>query len=56
MNSVHPYHKPEHFQRYKHFIFAFHDSTFECIAESFSASIHRGSTQGVLLGKAQNEV
>ena len=48
MNSVHPYHKPEHFQKYKHFIFAFHDSTFECIAECFNISVHKGSLESAL--------
>lgn len=43
MNSVHPYHKPERFARYKHFILSFHDTTFECLAESFSVSLMRGS-------------
>lgn len=36
MNSVHPYHKKEHFSDYRHFAFTFHDSIFECVAESFS--------------------
>lgn len=49
MNAVHPHHKPEHFSRYRHFIFAFHDTTFECIAESFTVSIHRGTVRSVLL-------
>jgi hypothetical protein len=48
MNSVHPYHRPEVYARYKHFIFAFHDTVFECIAEGFEFSIHRGSVSGVL--------
>lgn len=44
MNSVHPYHDPQQFmENRRHFVFAFHDSTFECIAESFSVSFHRGS-------------
>ncbi|MBF2003006.1 MAG: hypothetical protein IGS38_20065 [Synechococcales cyanobacterium M58_A2018_015] len=44
MNSVHPYHDPQRFMENRHhFVFAFHDSTFECIAESFSVSFHRGS-------------
>ena len=34
MNSVHPHHKPERFDELRHFVFAFHDSTFECVAES----------------------
>lgn len=49
MNSVHPYHKTEHFQKYKHFIFAFHDSTFECVAENLDISIHKGSLGSALI-------
>lgn len=49
MNSVHPYHRPERFTKYKHFVFAFHDSVFECVAESFELSVHRGSLSRVLL-------
>lgn len=48
MNSVHPYHCLEYFAPYKHFIFSFHDTTLECIAESFSVSLARGSTWPVL--------
>ncbi len=48
MNAVHPYHKAEHFARYRHFIFAFHDTTFECVAEAFSVSVHSGSVAKVL--------
>ena len=36
MNSVHPNHKDEHFSNYKHFIFFFHDTCFEIVAESYS--------------------
>jgi hypothetical protein len=48
MNSVHPYHKAEHFEAYKHFVFSFHDTTFECIAKGFEVSLHRGSVAAVL--------
>lgn len=48
MNSVHPYHRPERFAKYKHFVFAFHDSVFECVAEGFEFSVHRGSVSNVL--------
>jgi len=48
MNSVHPYHKPERFERLKHFVFAFHDSTFECVAEGFAVSEHEGSLESLL--------
>ena len=44
MNSVHPNHDRERFlARQRHFIFAFHDSTFECLAEAFEISILRGT-------------
>jgi len=55
MNSVHPYHRPERFARYKHFILPFHDSTFECLAESFAVALYRGSVWRVL-SVSQNEV
>ena len=42
MNSVHPYHDPERFWTLTHFVFAFHDSTFECIAQSFSIEVVPG--------------
>jgi hypothetical protein len=55
MNSVHPYHRPEQFTKYRHFILSFHDSTFECLAASFKVSLCRGSVERVLLA-AQHEV
>jgi hypothetical protein len=48
MNSIHPRHQPERFAKYKHFVFAFHDSVFECVAESFDFSVHRGAVSEVL--------
>jgi hypothetical protein len=48
MNSIHPYHKPERYMRLNHYIFAFHDSTFECVAEGYVASNFEGSLQDVL--------
>jgi hypothetical protein len=50
MNAVHPNHRPERFARFHHFIFAFHDTTFECVAESFALSTHTGSVADVLRG------
>jgi hypothetical protein len=35
MNSVHPHHRPERYARLRHFILAFHDSTFECVAPGY---------------------
>jgi len=44
MNSVHRLHDRDQFLKSKrHFIFAFHDSTFECIAHNFDVSIHKES-------------
>lgn len=48
MNSVHDRHSFESFEKYKHFVFAFHDSTFECVTESFDVTIHRGSLENAL--------
>jgi len=44
MNSVHPRHEKQRFiANLRHFIFAFHDSTFECIARDFAHVAFRGS-------------
>ncbi|MGH7951276.1 MAG: hypothetical protein ACREFE_05080 [Limisphaerales bacterium] len=48
MNSVHPHHNPEMFADLRHFIFAFHDTTFECVARDFLTSQRVGSVAGVL--------
>jgi hypothetical protein len=48
MNAVHPYHKPELFLDYHHFVFSFHDTTFECISKGFQVSIHHGSVAEVI--------
>ncbi|MER9966893.1 hypothetical protein [Mesorhizobium sp. M0060] len=42
-NRVHSSHQPELFSGYRHFIFTFHDSTLEFVAESFSMSRRDGS-------------
>ena len=36
MNSIHPYHKDEQFDKFEHFIFFFHDTCFEIVAEGYS--------------------
>jgi len=44
MNAVHRLHDRERYlANRRHYIFAFHDSTFECIAHGFEISIIRGS-------------
>lgn len=39
MNAIHRCHDPERFEALIHYIFTFHDSTFECVAESFESRI-----------------
>ena len=36
MNRAHPQHSNVRFDRLRHFIWTFHDSTFECLAENFA--------------------
>ena len=38
-NSVHPNDRPEHWESMNHYVFWFHDSTFECLAESFDVEV-----------------
>lgn len=38
-NSVHPFHSPEGYKSLVHYIFTFHDSTFECVSKSLEARI-----------------
>lgn len=48
MNSVHPYHDDSSFKILKHCVFAFHDTTFECVARDFTIGIETGSIVSVL--------
>jgi hypothetical protein len=49
MNAVHPYHDKHRFMaEKKHFVFAFHDSTFECIAEGFEVAVFTGSVKSMV--------
>ena len=48
MNSVHPRHDPSRFADDHHFVFAFHDSTFEVIAREFQVSLHVGSMSSAI--------
>lgn len=43
VNSVHPQHSPSGFLSRRHFVWAFHDSTFECIARGFDVDVTRGA-------------
>jgi hypothetical protein len=49
INSIHPFHKPERYQVLKHFIFTFHDSTFECVATSFQIKTAEGEIRSARL-------
>jgi hypothetical protein len=42
VDSVHRQHDPAVYATQTHFVFAFHDSTFECIAKSLTAKVHPG--------------
>ena len=48
MNRAHEHHRPERYERLRHFVFAFHDSTFECVAEGYAISVHVGSLADAL--------
>ncbi len=48
MNAVHPMHRPEFFRDYRHFIFAFHDSTFECVAKEFTVTVYEATMASLL--------
>jgi hypothetical protein len=49
MNAVHRYHDKHRFMRdKKHFVFSFHDTTFECVAESFTVEVSTGSVNGAI--------
>lgn len=47
MNAVHPSHDPRGYAELRHFVFAFHDTTFECIAKGLSVEVRRGSLREV---------
>lgn len=49
MNAVHPYHHSGRFHEGKrHFVLAFHDSTFECVARGLRCSVHPGPLAALL--------
>lgn len=47
-NSVHHCYRPEVWRSLNHYVLWFHDSTFECIARSFSVEVHRESMADLL--------
>lgn len=49
INKVHHLYKPERWLKRKHYIFWFHDSTFECIAESMTVELYQESMYQMLM-------
>lgn len=49
MNLVHPHHRPEIFDSLHHYILAFHDSTFECVAQRYEVCWQSGSIHQAIL-------
>jgi hypothetical protein len=48
MNSVHPRHRPDAFWSRRHIVFAFHDTTFECICDGFEVRFAQGSMESAV--------
>lgn len=48
INSVHRMYRPEFWTDRNHYIFWFHDSTFECVARSFKVETYRISMKALL--------
>lgn len=48
INSVHSGYHPEPWRALKHYVFWFHDSTFECVAESHAVEVFRESFSSLL--------
>jgi hypothetical protein len=51
MNSAHPKHHlvRDMLLKQRHFVFSFHDSTFECVANRYTVIQQEGTTQDILL-------
>jgi hypothetical protein len=48
INSIHSCYSPESWRNLNHYIFGFHDSTFECVAESFAVEARTAPVPEVL--------
>lgn len=55
INKVHSNYRPERWRKLKHYVFWFHDTTFECVAESFTVEVFRES-MATLLGRVCNRL
>lgn len=52
-NSVHPQFRADRWENHKHFVFWFHDKTFECVAEKFEIEVHQCSMPALLAEAAK---
>jgi hypothetical protein len=48
INSVHGGYNPEYWRKLNHFVFWFHDSTFECVARSYAVETFRTNMRTLL--------
>ncbi|MFN3650974.1 MAG: hypothetical protein ACK47B_15470 [Armatimonadota bacterium] len=48
INSVHACYNPARWAELSHYVFWFHDTTFECIAKSYTVELHRESLAAML--------
>ena len=55
INSVHHYHSKDRFMESKrHYVFSFHDTTFECIAKDFEVDLSSGSVKSMVSRMLEN--
>ena len=56
INKVHHCYNPTFWRERNHYIFWFHDATFECIANSFKVEVYRESMAAMLTRMCQRLV
>ncbi len=54
INAVHPHHRPERYADLRHFVFAFKESVFECVARGVEFIVQRGSIRQVMRQMARD--
>jgi hypothetical protein len=53
MNENQIHHSQNRYRRFRHYIFSFHDSTFECVAESLAVNLREGSVRDAMFEMLQ---
>jgi len=48
INKVHSYYSESHWLNRNHYLFGFHDTTFECIADSFDVSLYKTNMESLM--------